>query len=106
MPYYCIHIADGTLDAEAGTAGFGPALKRLGRTVPARCHGGCKHSLLLKKHEARQPPRHYAKHEGPWPCSLAPEPLGGRPLWNESERAAGSTPVAPTRDSEAAAAAR
>jgi hypothetical protein len=29
--------------------GFGPGLKPLGRTVPARCHGGCRSRVALQK---------------------------------------------------------
>jgi hypothetical protein len=40
--------------------GFGPALKRLGRTVPARRHGGCK-SMPRRGPQSRQPPCRYSR---------------------------------------------
>jgi hypothetical protein len=40
--------------------GFGPALKRLGRTPASRCHGGCRSCVAVQQY-ARQPPRHYSR---------------------------------------------
>jgi hypothetical protein len=40
--------------------GFGPALKRLGRTPASRCHGGCRSRVAVQQY-ARQPPRHYSR---------------------------------------------
>ncbi len=57
--------------------GFGPALKRLGRTVPVRRHAGCRLRVAVHQY-ARQPPRRYSQRRGPRPCSLAPMPLGRR----------------------------
>ncbi len=37
--------------------GFGPALKRLGRTPASRCHVGCRSRVAVRQY-ARQPPRH------------------------------------------------
>ena len=70
--------------------GFGPALKRLGRTVPARCHVGCRPRVAVQQY-ARQLPCRTLSTRGPWPRRLAIEPLA-RPMSRPRSEATQSTP--------------
>jgi hypothetical protein len=57
--------------------GFGPGLKPLGRTVPARRHASCRSRVAIRQY-ARQLPRRGTSARRPWPRRLAIEPLGRR----------------------------